>query len=240
MKSLLKSVGKIFLLLGLLQQAGCKSSSGPDDPAPSVQVREVLEPEVSLKADREALEKLRAEVPEQKRQTNDELALVLQLMGQVKLKPSEVQARIQQTSQKQRTEFRNKVNKLRADFREAESLRKRNFLEEQKQTREKFKSRSASNKRTREFYDQQDRARQDFFAEERDRRKDFESEITTQSQDFDAYMREKMRELGEQQRLYSKRYYEAQREKKKGMTPNTDMATDPPVPTSTEDGLSNE
>ncbi|MGE0764170.1 MAG: hypothetical protein AB7N80_12890 [Bdellovibrionales bacterium] len=209
MNSLLKSVGKIFLLVQIGVAAGCKSSPGPDEPAPSVQVREQLETEISLKADRESLAELRKEVPEQKRQANDELALVLQLMGEVKLNPSEVQSRYQRAMQKRRAEFRDKVRQLRETYRREEAKRKAHFLDQQKQSREDFKSQSAKREQVREFYSGQDRERQHFFAGERDRRKDFESEIDTQSKDFDSYMREKQKEFLEQHRLYSKRFREA-------------------------------
>ena len=229
MNSLLKSVGKIYLSFIFIGMTGCKSSPVPSDPAPSVQVRNDLSPEISLKADREALAELRKEIPEQKRQANDELALVLQLMGEVKLKPSDVQSRFQLTVQKQRTEFRNKVAGLREAFRAAESERKEDFLSEQKAEREKFKSKKAASKIVREFYAAQDRERQAFFANERDRRKDFESEVATQSQDFDSYMREKQKEFAEQQRLYSARFYQVEREKKAGvkLVPGTSMEEAP-------------
>ncbi len=210
MKSLLKSVGKFFPLMlaagGMAVLSGCKSSPPPNEPAPSVQVREQLQEEISLKADRESLETLRKEIPEQKRQANDELALILQLMGEVKLHPSEVASRFQAATQKRRAAFRAKANRLREDFRKTEARRKSDFLRAQKQERENFKDSSSDRQEISRFHADQSRKSQDFFADERDRRKDFESEIATQSKDFDFYMREKQKEFQEQHRIYTQRF----------------------------------
>lgn len=211
MNSTFKSIGKFFPLLILV---GCQTAKGPDEAAPSDQVRSELSQEVSLKTDRDELAELRKEIPEEKKQANDELALLLNLMGEVKLKPSDVQGRVQTVMQKRRGEFRKKVMKLRENFRKEEAKRKEEFLKDQKAARGDFKPDKKDRDKTKEFYSEQDEKRRDFFAGEADRRKDFESEIKTQSADFDSYMRERQKELSEQVRLYSKRYYEAEKEKR--------------------------
>lgn len=213
MKSLLKSIGNIFPLVILV---GCQSSPSPESPAPSDQVRTELSGEISLKADREELAELRKAIPEEKRQANDELAVLLGLLGEVKLRPSEAQERYQRLTLKRREQFRKKVAKLREDFRREESRRKDKFLKAHSSARDEFKKGKPERERTKEFYDEQDRNRRDFFSSEQERRKDFESEIQTQSKDFDSYMREKQKEFSEQMRLYSKRFYEVEREKREG------------------------
>jgi len=220
MKSTFKSIGKFFPLLILV---GCQTAKGPEEAAPSDQVRSELSQEISLKADREELAELRKEIPEEKKQANDELAVLLNLMGEVKLKPSDVQGRVQEIMRERRGEFRKKVTKLRENFRKEEAKRKEKFLKEQKAAREDFKPDKGDRDKTKEFYSGQDERRREFFANEADRRKDFESEIKTQSADFDSYMREKQREFSEQARLYSKRYYELEKEKR-------EAAKNPPKP----------
>lgn len=251
MNSTLKSVGKYFPLLAMTLIAGCKSSPTPETSAPSVQVREELKDDVSIKADRSPLDEIRKEIPEHKHQTNDELTLVLGLMGEVKLKPSEISARYQTASHKRRTEFRNKVANLRQSFKKEEAKRKADFFKEQKTARAGF-DKKTDRQASREFYARLDSLRSEFFAQERDRRKDFESEITSQSADFDSYMREKQKEFSEQQRLYSRRFYEVEKEnreaaktdkskiphgnnliKPKPMMPSAPSVSEPAVPEAT-------
>lgn len=220
MNSTFKSIGKFFPLLILV---GCQTPNGSDEAAPSAQVRAELAGEVSLKSDRDELAQLRKEIPEEKRQANDELAVLLGVMGEVKLKPSEVQSRVQNIMHKRRDEFRKKVLKLREDFRKEEARRKEIFLKEQKSARDSFKADKRDKDKTKEFYAGQDVRRREFFANEADRRKDFESETKTQSADFDSYMREKQREFSEQARLYANRYYEMEKEKR-------EAAKNPPKP----------
>lgn len=219
MNSTFKSVGKnfppCFLSLGLAFFTGCKSGPGPEAPLPSVQVRDQLEAEVSLKADREELSKIRHEIPAQKQKTNDELALMLQLMGEVKLKPSEVSSRFQNQLQKRRSEFREKVSRLRADYRVQEAQRKEDFLKKQKEERDSQKTSFLKKEARARFYSDHEKRAQDFFANERNRRRDFESEIETQSKDFDSYMKEKQKEFFEQHRLYSKRFSDVEKETRK-------------------------
>ena len=112
MNSLRKSVGKYFhfgahglVLITLVGCATSKQSSRPGEA--SRQVKDALSGEISLKSDRAALEELRKDIPEQKKQSNDELALVLELFGTVKLPPSEVQGKYQIAMQKRREIFRN-------------------------------------------------------------------------------------------------------------------------------------
>lgn len=222
MKSLLKSVGTICLLVVSLVLMSCRTGPKAEEDAPSAQVREELQDEISLKADRESLSELRAAIPEEKKQNNDELALLLGLMGEIKLKPSDIQGRYQNLAQKHRKKFRDRVSKLRDQYRREESKRREGFLREQKSLRDDFKHKKADREESKEFFAEQDRRRQEFFANEKDRRKDFESEIQTQSKDFDSYMNEKQKEFSEQLRLYSKRFHEAEKEKSKKTSQQSD------------------
>lgn len=173
-----------------------------------------LGPEISLKADREALEEFRKQIPEEKKQSNDELALYLQLMKQGTENPQMVRDKFTVLVEKRRSSFRSKVQKLRDDYHHQETKRRDAFLDKQKSKRNSFTGSKHSSAETREFFGQQDKDRQEFFADERDRRGNFESEISAQSKDFDSYMREKMNEFNEQYRLYSKKYSERPKEKK--------------------------
>ena len=172
------------------------------------QVQDQLLGEISLKADRDRFAELREEIPKNQQQTNDELALYLQLMGQGTEQPGVVRDKFQVLVQKRRLKFREKVSKLREQYKAEETKRRDEFLAEQKSKRNSFISRRNDSKTSRAFFAEQDKMRLAFFAEERERRANFEGEILAQSKDFESYMKERNNEFNEQYRLYSKGYYE--------------------------------
>lgn len=220
MKSLRKSVGKVFpILIGFGLVVGC--GSGPEKNSletdqvgedPVAKVQEELKEEISLRADRSHLDELRKEIPDEKRRANDELALLTHLLTEVKMPPSEVQARYQRIVRTRREAFRKKVSQLRNNFNRTEKKRRDDFLNESKRAREEFKKIKADREYTKEFFADQEAKRRTFFDAEKDRRKAFESELRSQTQDFEAYMRERNKEFQEQARLYAKRYHELKRE----------------------------
>lgn len=177
-------------------------------------VKNELDEEMSLKADRDELDSMRKQIPEEKRISNDELALNLQVMNQGTERPEVVHSKFTTLVEKRRSSFRSKVQRLREDYRRLETKRRDNFLNSQKTKRAKFNVQKNSADETKEFFADQDKERQNFFADERDRRSNFESEISAQSKDFDSYMREKLNEFNEQYRLYSKMYSEKRKERK--------------------------
>lgn len=177
-----------------------------------------LTSEVSLKQDRSELETLRSEIPQDKKQSNDELALFLNLTNEVKDPPGKIRERFQNLIQKKREVFRRKVEKVRENYKKDELKRKDEFNADQRKKREAFKLRKLSAERTKEFFDQQEQNRRDFYSREQDRRKDFEDQIDQHSKDFNAYMKERMDSFIEQMRIYETRY----REKQKDSLPNSE------------------
>jgi hypothetical protein len=205
---------RIQLLPALIFVAGCAGAPEKVREQDRQTVKQELSEEMSLKADRESLEDLRKEIPEETRRKNDELALYLQLMKQGTEQPQVVRAKFQILVQKRRTSFRDKVTRLRDTYHREETKRREEFLSDQKAKRESFQARKHDSKANREFFSDQDRDRRSFFADERDRRQNFESEVRAQSKDFESYMREKTNEFNEQYRLYSKKFSERPKEKK--------------------------
>jgi len=177
-------------------------------------VKDRLEEEVSLKADRSALEEMRKDIPAEKQRANDELALFLGLMNQGTEPPSTVRDRFHVMVQKKRAVFREKSEALRQEYRRAEVERREKFTKSLRTERDSFQKKKRDSKEMREFYQEQERKRNNFNTDERDRRQSFESEMRAQSKDFDSYMREKQNEFNEQFRLYSKKYSERPKEKK--------------------------
>lgn len=177
-------------------------------------VRTALGPEVSLKQDRSELAELRKEIPEDKKASNDELALYLNLMKQGTEQPAVVRDRFNSLVSKRRQAFREKVERLRADFRAAETRRREDFTQTQHKSREAFLKKKRDHKEMQRFSSDQDRERTRFYAEERERRANFESDMRAQSKDFESFMREKMNDFNERYRLYSKEYSERPKEGK--------------------------
>lgn len=212
MNSFLKSVGKFCPVGAMVVVVGCASSQGELGNAPSAQVREELQGEISLKKDREELAELRKGIPEEKRETNDEVALITDLMVEAKIKPSDLQSRFQQLVQKRRSNFQKKVTSLRESFRRLEKQERDSFQKSQDEKRKEFKGRKEDRETTRRFFADLDRARLEHQSKEKDRRSEFESEVQAQTKDFDAYMRERTKEFSEQMQIYSKRFHEVQKE----------------------------
>ncbi len=202
------------LALLLLASTGCAVAPDRDRADDRKKVEDELSGEMSLKADREQLKDMRKEIPQERRKTNDELALYLQLMKQGTEQPENVRDKFTTIVQKKREGFREKVARLRENYHRSEQKRRDEYLEEQKAKRDHFMSSKHKSNETQEFYSDQDRDRQDFFSGERSRRQSFEAEIDSQSKDFDSYMREKNNEFNEQYRIYAKAFSDKEKQKK--------------------------
>lgn len=209
-------MGRLEILIGFtLVLASCAHTSRQAiRDGDRADVQKELSGEMSLKADREALAEMRKGIPEEKRKSNDELALYLQLMKQGTENPEIVRNKFSSLVEKKRQSFRDKVQKLRASYSKSEAKRRDEYLNSQQQKRKGYVATKRKPDEMREYFAQQDKDRQSFFADERDRRANFESEINGQSKDFDSYMREKMNEFNEQYRLYAKQFSERSKDKK--------------------------
>jgi hypothetical protein len=197
-----------LLLLTACQTSSLPESSNTEENRAADREKIHSELEVSLKADRDHLAELRKDIPEEKRKSNDELALQLGVMKQGTESPGTIRDRYNSMVQKRRETFRNKAQRLREDFRKDETRRREEFLKEHKSRRESFAAKKHDHKENREFFSEQDKLRQRYFSDERDRRQSFESELNAQSKDFESYMRERNNEFNEQYRAYSKKFYE--------------------------------
>ena len=239
MNSTSRSVGKIFPFMLLLSLTACHSTPARDSSQGAEMVRAELKDEISLKADRTGLGELRSQIPEEKRAENDELAVILKLMNENQIKPSDLQSRYSQLVQKKRNAFRNKVSHVREKFKGQETKQREDFLSEQKTAREEFKKNKTDRKQTADFFSQQDKARLSFFADLTSARKDFEIELQIQTKDFDSYMQERQREFAEQIRLYSKSFHELEKERATGAGEGG-AAAQPRVIVTPETGVSKE
>lgn len=173
--------GTIFLAVLMV---GCSSSQN----RPIVTQGEVIK-EYRMKEDRDQLEKLRKDIPQQQQSKNDELAFIIKKMAGETRNPSEIQSDWYKSVRVQREKFTNKARKVREDFNADEKKAREDFLKKQKSARDDLSSKATRDERS-EFYAEQDRARQNFFANERDRRKAFESMMTQERADFEDIMRD--------------------------------------------------
>lgn len=200
----------MWLLIVVTFLVGCAHSSDPM--AKDRQgVRDALSQEISLKADRSKLAELRKQIPQSKKDENDELALYLNWMGQVKENPNDIRQKFQDLVERKRTKFRQKVEELRKNYHQEEEQRRDGFLQKQQEARSEFKGSKHTSKESHRFFHKLDQARLNFFSKERDRRKAFEAEIYDETKDFNSYMRQRIKEFDEQMHLYSQRYREQQR-----------------------------
>ena len=224
MNSNLKSDGRFFpwallLATGLFLSfiSGCSTSSkGPDAALENpVLLAKELDAEVSLKSDRDQLNEMRKQVPEEKKKSNDELAMDLELMVQAEKPTHEIRGIFQNKVRKLRDRFRKKTQKVRKKFRDIQKKQRDEFLSQLKEEREDFKTQKADRKKTKDFFAEQDLKRKDFFADQKDQRKDFESEMKQKSKDFHGNMRERVKQFNEQLRIYSKRLREKEKLERK-------------------------
>lgn len=207
----------MFLVFGLVSALGCQTSSmtrvlEKDSP---VRFAQELDEEVSLKSDRESFEKLRKDVPQGQKVSNDEMAMDLEMMVQAERPAHEIRGAFQLKVRKLRQKFRDKSSKIRKKFRDTQKKQRDDFLNVLKQEREEFRDEPANKERTKGFYAQQDLVRKDFFTVQKEQRKEFEGEMRQKSKDFHGNMRERIKQFNEQLRLYTTRQKEKEREEKK-------------------------
>ena len=170
--------------------------------------------EYSLKEDRSHLDELRKDIPEPIKQKNDELALVLDLMKDLKLHPSKVRNRFDKVLRKKRNAFNKKKRRERDDYTKNERKERDQFLAEIKKMREEFKDSKPDKEKRKRFNRDYKEKRDDFFNTAREKRLEKESIWREKSREFEAYIREKRYEFNDEMRSYSKRYYEYHKNKK--------------------------
>lgn len=207
-----------FLMIGFLvlpwMVSGCASGKSVEAVnAPLVEDR------YRLSADRQAFDQIRAEVPEDQRRENDELAFVLQWMGEVKHRPAEIREKFNSAVAKKRSVFQKDMTNARSEFVKAERRERETFQKESENSRRDFRNRKASADERKAFFDDLDQKRRDFYAGQRERRDAFEAEARDKRKNFDDYIREKTAEFNQEHRAYSKRYDDWKKDletKKKG------------------------
>ncbi len=190
----------------------CSSSEERPDRAGSID-RPLIDEKYSLQADRKELEEIRSQIPAERRQKNDEMAFIWELMSDPQRPPSEVRQKFDSAVRKKRDLFDRDLKKERETFTKEERKKREAFLKDLQQQRDAFNKLKKSREEKSEFYRDVDAKRSEFFSEERDQRADFESDIRERRKSFDDYVRQKQNEFNQEHRAFTKRHEQWKKEK---------------------------
>lgn len=187
--------------------------------------RPLVDDKYSLQADRKAFDEIRSQVPNDKKRENDELALTLSLMNEVKKSPSEIRNQFDSLLRKKRQQFSKDLAKEREIFTKEERQKRQAFLKSQQEERDAFRNVKTDRETKNSFYKSLDEKRSEFTSVERDRRADFESDVRERRKNFEDYAREKQNEFNQELRSYRKRYEEYKKIQSQKQTHHTTEAS---------------
>ncbi|MDZ4678070.1 MAG: hypothetical protein SGI74_11260 [Oligoflexia bacterium] len=200
--------GKFFLILAFvvatcLLSLGC-STSGPEKAATS----EEIENEVSIKSDKENLDELRKDIPEEVKKSNDRIAATLKRWKQQKMAPEDLRSRFSDEIRKAREAMDKKHQRQRADFQKQKAKKRKEFQEKQKEARDDFFSHKPKGERRSDFISDQSTERERFNSDLRDERQDFEESIKDERKIFEGDIASRWVEFRQEYPEYSKLYRE--------------------------------
>lgn len=194
------------MILPVAFTVSCRSTSDKNRYKPTEETKPLVDAKYSLAADRQQLEALRAEVPEEKKQVNDEEAFILQMFSEVKREPGQIRQTFDQLMRKKRELMDRDLKKERELFSRSEKTSRDDFLNSQSRERNRIKNKKLSRDEVKFFYDEQDQKRKDFYANEREKRQDFESQVFEKRKNFEDYARGKTNEFNAEFRAYQKNF----------------------------------
>ncbi|MFM6930293.1 MAG: hypothetical protein ACKOX6_17635 [Bdellovibrio sp.] len=197
----------------------------------------LVDDKYSLKADREAMEALRKNIPAEKKAANDEKAFMDEMLSDLSQSPMEVRGRFTSILSKKRDAFSRDMTKIREEFQKKQTAEREAFSKEQSAEREKFAKTKATPQERNEFYANTDGKRKEFYQVQHEQRDVFEAEAREKRKNFDDYVRAKTDEFNQAHRDYTKRYEENKKntadlkkqaaEKKKNFEKNIDQEYEP-------------
>jgi len=189
--------------------AACSSGNKPENTYRSQnEDRPLVDDKYTLQADRKAFDEIRAQVPADKKRENDELALILGMMSEVKKPPTDIRNQFDSLLRKKRQQFDKDITKEREIFTKEERKKREAFLKSQQEDRAAFNREKTDRETKNKFYKELDEKRSEFTSVERDKRADFESDVRERRKNFEDYIREKQNEFNQELRAYSKKYEE--------------------------------
>jgi hypothetical protein len=210
-----------FALAGCLAMSGCsvKTVRNEENSAAG----EVLSPvgasgvdavsaDVSLRADRSELDKLRSEIPDDVKAQNDEIALVLSYVYRdSEEEPNRLRDRFQAAIRKRREAMDKQLRRSRDSFSKEERRSREDYLRNSKEERDEFLERKRTSDERKKFFEEQEDRRRVFFADQAEKRKDFESQVQDERKRLEDFVREKQNQFNQEWREYQSRYSERRR-----------------------------
>lgn len=170
--------------------------------------RTLVDENYLLKADREAFEELRKNIPAEKRNENDEKAFLDQMMSDFNRTPAEIRSQFSRILNKKRTNFQKDMTKKRELYTREEKKTREAFSKHQAQLRKDFAKTKVSSEERKEFFDDLSAKQRDFYAAQKEKRDEFEADFRDQRKNFDDYVKAKTDEFNQLHRDYTKRYEE--------------------------------
>lgn len=190
----------VVILLSAIESRA--QSQGPDNDAV------LIDESYSLKADRDALEALRKNIPAEVKRENDEKAFMDGLVSDLSRSPSEVRNQFSSITNKKRNLFNKDMTKAREQFNKIQKKEREAITKELAEERKDFAKSKVSSEERKEFYDEQEGKRKDFYENQKEKRDEFEADMRDKRKNFDDYIRSKTDEFNQLHRDYSKRYEE--------------------------------
>lgn len=206
----MKKNNSVFIILFLLVFG---FTSGSSLEVFGLEEKPLVDDKYRLTKDREEFEKLRTQIPVEKRQENDEVAFVLGLMSELKYTPNEVREKFNTALRKKRDLFNKDMKKYREDFVKNEKSARDKFTSDLSEQRKTLRDRKMSSKDRSEFNSNLEAKRKEFYSEQKEKREEFEAAIRDQRKNFEDYAREKTNNFNQEHRAYSKRHSDYKKEK---------------------------
>jgi len=188
-------------------------SSGSEPP--KEQEEKSNDPELSLKQDREELDSLRKDIPEDVKRENDDLAFILKLFDDKKRKPGKIQSQFNKVYNRNRKKKQNEFKKERKQFTKAEKKGRKDYQKELKKKKEEFLDSDPSHEAKKEFFADERIKRKEYYSEEREKRKEFESEMRAKRRQFDDFMKDRRKDFDDRLRQFKKDQREMRKMEKK-------------------------
>lgn len=185
---------------------GCASTEPDNEPV-------LVDEKYKLSSDRQAFDEIRKDVPTEKKQENDELALILSLTQEVKDPPQKIRDRFDTLLRKKRSLFQKDMDKSRDQFSKNEKKSREAFNKEQEKLRKDFGSQKHNREESQEFYLAQEDRSKEYNSQARESRDNFEEEMRAKRKNFDDYAKEKSNEFNQEMKSYTKRYEEWKKQK---------------------------
>ncbi len=168
----------------------------------------LVDDKYSLKADREAMEALRKDIPAERQKLNDEKAFMDEMMTDLSKHPSLVRSRFSTLLNKKRSVFNKDMTKDREVFSLTQRQDREKFTKDQTAVRKDFSRKKTSSEERQDFFGELDSRRKDFYSVQKEKRDEFEANMKDKRKNFDDYVRSKTDEFNQLHRDYTKRYEE--------------------------------